>query len=384
MIKDIKLAILTVVFILIIFPLGIYNLFKGDRVYSDIENRNLMKKPKVSIKGIWNGKYFQDYEEYTKDQFAFKDSIVSSYVKFNFYALGRDKVNGFYLGNGGRLYEDRDIDVENSIELVKKRNDYIKKLSDEIKSMGKDFYFLYAPYSSDYDIDPLPLYAKANMKKVLEVESVINSLSNSVDYINMRDIFDKKAEGLPDKADKFYFKTDHHWNIDGAYMAYEYIVNKAREKFKDVPEPLRPNEEFMVDTYYKFNGSYNRKLQFNIDSNDEIKVYRPRKDLMKERITDYGPGSDPIDKDLLESKSSYSVFMGGDKARDMIKTNRKELPNILVIGNSFTNAAETLLYTNFNQMHSIDVRDDNQGAYDIAHYAKRNNIDIVVFIRGGI
>lgn len=70
--------------------------------------------------------------------------------------------------------------------------------------------------------------------------------------------------------------------------------------------------------------------------------------------------------------------------RGLLRTGRTELPSILIVGNSFTNPVETLVYTNFNQMHSIDVRDEREPRYDVASYAKQNDMDIVVFIRGGI
>lgn len=384
MIKDIKLAILAVVFVLIIFPLGLYNLLKGDREYSELENRKLQERPKLRFTDAWSGEYFKDYESYIKDQFAFKDEITSSYVQFNFYGLKRDKVNGFYLGKDGRIYEDKDINLNETLEKVKKRNEYIKKISKEVTSKGKEFYAIYVPTSSDYSAEGLPIYAKANMKKVLKIEEEINSLSKSVDYVNLRDVFEKDAAGDESTVNKFYFKTDNHWNINGAWKAYEYIVNKARKKFPVMEPPLRENEEFMVDTYFKFNGSYNRQLQFNVDSKDELKVFRPRKDLFKERITNYKQGEYPINKDLVESNYSYSVFMGGDMARDVIKTNRRGVPSVLLVGNSFTNPLETLLYTSFNEMHSMDIREENMGEYDVAHYANQHGIDVVVYLIGGV
>lgn len=377
MIKDIKYAVLAVTFILIIIPFGIYNFFKGDRVYSELENRNLLEKPMISLEGLWNGEYFKSYEKYSKDQTAFKDQITSSYVKLNFYGLGRDKVNGYYLGKDGRLYQDRDIDLKESIEIARKRNEYIKNLSDEMKAAGKEFYFIYAPNSSDYSAEDLPIYAKSNMEKVYKVEEEINSIKKDVDYINMREIFDKDVSPNESVVNKFYYKTDNHWNIDGAYKAYEYIVNKAKEKYPRVENPLRENEEFMVDKYYKFNGSYNRQLQFNIDSKEELKVFRPRHDILVE-------GKDPIEKEWIDSKYSYSIFMGGDMPRSVLRTGRKELPSVLIVGNSFTNPVETLVYTSFGQMHSIDVRDEREPRYDVADYAKENDMDIVIFIRGGI
>ncbi|MEG2891901.1 MAG: DHHW family protein [Clostridium sp.] len=379
MIRYIKYAILTVMFLVIIFPLAIYDGFKGDRKYSEVENRGLIQMPEITFKGLVNGEFFTEYEEYRKDQYAFKDAIVGDYLKLNFYLLKRDKINGFYLGNNGRLFEDEEIEYEEGIGFIKEKNKYIKGLNDSLKAMNVKLYTMYAPLSSDYNMDNLPEYAKYNMKKIEKFEKEIDSVGDSVDYINVRELFKDDPTG-----DKYYYKTDHHWNIEGAYKAYKYIVEKAMVDFKEVEKPLEPYNGLMVDTYYKFNGSYNRKLQFNVDNREEFRVYRPSKDLVKERITGEEKGKDIIDKSYLESPSTYSVFMGGDMPKDVIKTGRSNLPNVLVIGNSFTNGLETLLYANFNEMHSIDVREANLNRIDIPKYVKRHNINLVVYLHGGI
>ena len=48
--------------------------------------------------------------------------------------------------------------------------------------------------------------------------------------------------------------------------------------------------------------------------------------------------------------------MGGDIGESVITTNRPKLPNILIYGDSFTNPLETLLWTQANELQSIDFR----------------------------
>ncbi|MEF9934774.1 MAG: DHHW family protein [Clostridium sp.] len=379
MIKYTKYAILTVLFLIVIFPLAIYDGFKADREYSEIENRGLRQMPKLGLDGVLSGEFFTEYEEYRKDQYIFKDDIVGSYLKLNFYVLNRDKINGFYLGDNGRLYEDEKLETDKLEEFVKKKNEFIISLNASLEGMGVKMYNMYAPISSDYNMNNLPEYAKYNMKRVFEFEKQIDSVSSKVDYINARELFKDDLTG-----DKYYYKTDHHWNIDGAYKAYEYIVNKAKKDFQGIEDQLEPYNGLMVDTYYEFNGSYNRQLQFNVSNKEDFKVYRPSKDLITERITGEKIGQDIIDKSLIESPSTYSTFMGGDMPKDIVKTGRSNLPNVLVIGNSFTNSLETLLYANFNEMHSIDVRESNLERVDIPAYVKKHNINLVVYIHGGI
>jgi hypothetical protein len=76
---------------------------------------------------------------------------------------------------------------------------------------------------------------------------------------------------------------------------------------------------------------------------------------------------------------SYTVYMHGDIAETVIETNRPELPNVLIVGDSYTNAVECLLYTSFNEMRSIDLRwyDKESLADYIAGYMP----DVVILLR---
>jgi hypothetical protein len=64
---------------------------------------------------------------------------------------------------------------------------------------------------------------------------------------------------------------------------------------------------------------------------------------------------------------AYTFYMGGDIALTEIDTNRDWLPNLLVFGDSFTNAVETIIYTSFNRTVSLDLR----------HYHEMSLIDYI-------
>ena len=52
----------------------------------------------------------------------------------------------------------------------------------------------------------------------------------------------------------------------------------------------------------------------------------------------------------------YTDYMGGDIAETVIRTDRPELPNALIFGDSFTNPVECLAYYSFNELRSVDLR----------------------------
>jgi hypothetical protein len=74
--------------------------------------------------------------------------------------------------------------------------------------------------------------------------------------------------------------------------------------------------------------------------------------------------------------------MGGDIEETIIRTNRPELPNVLLFGNSFTNAMECFLYTSFNEMRSLDLRYYTEKG--ILQYVSEYKPDIVICMRDDI
>ena len=75
----------------------------------------------------------------------------------------------------------------------------------------------------------------------------------------------------------------------------------------------------------------------------------------------------------------YLVYMGGDKGETILRTDRPELPKVLIFGDSFTNALETLLYPSFDEMRSLDLRHYNSKT--LWDYIEDYQPDIVLDIR---
>ena len=71
--------------------------------------------------------------------------------------------------------------------------------------------------------------------------------------------------------------------------------------------------------------------------------------------------------------------MGGDIGESVITTNRPKLPNILIYGDSFTNPLETLLWTQANELRSIDFRYHTQCT--LKDYIAEHKPDIVICVR---
>ena len=75
------------------------------------------------------------------------------------------------------------------------------------------------------------------------------------------------------------------------------------------------------------------------------------------------------------SKANYYL----DIAETVIRTDRPELPNALIFGDSFTNPVECLAYYSFNELRSVDLR--HYTAQSLSDYIAAYQPDVVLCVR---
>ena len=82
-----KNKIITISFIIIIFGMFFTNLIVKDSDISILERRRLAQFPKVTFENIINGKWIDDFEKYTQDQFVGRDLLknIKSFWSINIF-----------------------------------------------------------------------------------------------------------------------------------------------------------------------------------------------------------------------------------------------------------------------------------------------------------
>ncbi len=155
-----------------------------------------------------------------------------------------------------------------------------------------------------------------------------------------------------------FYKTDHHWNYYGSYKGYCQIIRMMLGEDEPLMEPLE-TVEFPV----YFNGSLNKLI--SRDSSDEkFTVYRFDYPEMTVRVNGkrrsaYGKQEAYFDgkykkKDVYTNH--YGEFYGGDVGLVQFSTGDETRENVIVFGNSFSNAVDMLIASHFNNTYFIDMR----------------------------
>ena len=75
----------------------------------------------------------------------------------------------------------------------------------------------------------------------------------------------------------------------------------------------------------------------------------------------------------------YTLYMGGDVAETIIRTDRPDLPSALIFGESYTNALETVLWTAFDETRSLDLR--YYTGSSLEEYLETWQPDVVICLR---
>lgn len=357
-----------------LFVTLIASFIKEDEPRSLIENRRLKQFTAPTNSSVFEGQWMLDLEEYFLDQFAYRQSAVKNYFLFQ-DVLGVMERNGYIKGLNNRVLRKPSFGSEDNQSKIgnyaNPRIEIIEKLNEICKESSSKLIYMQIPHMSRYNASQYPKYYEYNYIEDARQEYIIDSLkTKNIDTV------DASNDLLNIHADEYiYFNTDNHYTFKGAYYAYQSLLNYINDvdnlnlsfpSWEDCD--YYRNDNPLVGSYlYSFGDS-------GINRSDYLEYVVP-KDMPNYERYEEGKASDIK---IITDNNAYSAFMGGDRKNALIKTNREELPNILILGHSYTNALEVMAVYNFNEMHSIDPRlfDGN-----IGDYIRNNDLDYVVVIR---
>ena len=92
-----KEKILSISFICFLFFFLFLNILIKDTDISESERRNLKKFPKISIENIMDGSFMENLDEYTVDQFVFRNVFRTIKAKVNYNIFQKLDNNGIYV-----------------------------------------------------------------------------------------------------------------------------------------------------------------------------------------------------------------------------------------------------------------------------------------------
>ena len=338
---------------------------------SKFENRALAAAPVLTRESFFDGKFFASCDEYYKDHVFMRDGFLAANAFSDMYILRRPVVNG--ITSAGEFLFPYSTYVEPLDKIparAEQAADDVSRLNDAVSEYGGKFLYVGIPNQQSLFHEKYREYLDIKQEVCEETaKSFFDALEKrGISHINMGDIFSKCD--LP--SEDFYMKSDHHYNLRGAYETYRTIcgfcgVLPVDSDFSELPNP--------------FYGSRGRQLYNLSPISDRLMIPKNCPDIPHTRADNGNIVQTPavvLPNDESEAVA-YTNYMGGDVAETVIKTSRPELPSILLYGDSFTNGAEVFLYRSFDETRSLDLR--HYSEMGIIEYVKKYRPDFVVCIR---
>lgn len=370
---------MTIVVIMgILYSIPLLSFLQKTGSYSFYENRMLAEAPVFSVSSVMDGSFFEGCEEYLSNRIYKRNRWMSAYTAAHLHLLKKSVVNDVVVAENLLLTPLTPQPPFLSYgDLGVRAADDLRRLKDKVESVGGKLVVLGVPeqYSILRDRYPFPLFNNDVNLTAIET-TFFNSVAQAgIEAVNMKPYYERSSDRT-----LLYAKTDHHYRLEGAYLTYSVLC----EKLVDLGLNIRiiKEEDFeYVELPNPFLGSRAKKLIGRSPVEEHLSIYKLKDEIPFTRC-DNGV---PVDASVFalpnsdEAPVEYLVYMGGDVAETVIQTSRPELPDVLLFGNSFTNALETFLYTSFNETRSLDLRLYHE--MGILEYIEEYRPDVVVCLR---
>lgn len=364
-------AVQTALFLLVLFLIPVLTIFSPKETTSYYENRSLAEFPALSSEAVLSGGYMSALEQYISDHLFKREPLLRLATRLDLELFRLPVISDVVVTDKALLPMLAWDEAGLAPDALATMTASLAKLNGAVEAAGGRLLYVGIPQQRSVMRAAYPAYLNNGGAALSETEAAFfGALSeNGIAYINMLDVFWENYA-------PYYTATDHHYNLLGAYETYLQIADYVSEAFFPV-QAVGPESLTFAPMDVSFLGSRNRKL-FGLYPNGDILYGYTLSEPIEFDRWDNG---EPVESTVFSSwgKNTYVYYMGGDIGETIIRTYRDDLPNALVIGDSFTNALETVLYLSFNETRSLDFR--HYDAQTVYEYLEAYRPDVVIYVR---
>mgnify|MGYP004646584499 FL=1 len=336
--------------------------------FEPVAEKNIEDKVSNKVNAIKNR-----LEKEVTNSFPFYNSLNGLYQNFNYY------MNSFFYkeiplktnSDSEYIFYDKKNDfyyLENqySKEELDKRLDTQVKMFNKLANLDIDMY-LYFP--TRYELTKLK---DNNLSSY--VDSFKDKLSSKIKVANM-DI------ASLEQYKNYFYKTDHHWNMNGALAGYYDIMSILRKIPVDNLEVVNKTERkfygsmaksVLNDKTYDYILDVDRTLDYDVLVNGKSasEVFKPRQIR--------------LDRDYLYY-DYYVQYFNGQYGEICYDYHKDKEENLLILSDSYAWQIDYLIAASFNKTYVVNLRYDKWKKEDLnlEEYMKERNIKKVLFLYEG-
>ncbi|MBQ1351460.1 MAG: hypothetical protein IIY71_01915 [Oscillospiraceae bacterium] len=246
--------------------------------------------------------------------------------------------------------------------------------------------FMAAPSKIREGKEGLPVIAKEYGNA--QMDQLVDQIQQGgVETLDFRTVFD----ALPN-FDDYFFKTDHHWRPEGAFLAFQVLCDRLRDQYGISVDSRFTDPAEYESTVYKnvFLGSQGKRIGTWYAGVDDITLIAPRfetnltYEVPLEQIQRTGDYRDSVifrerveQRDYFNS-NPYTMYAGGDydlaRVENHLNTNG---PDIVMVRDSYACALTPFLSLACSTLETVDLRHFKGSLTD---YLLERKPDMVLFL----
>lgn len=357
----------TIVFLIFVFSVSVLFIALPKKEYSENEKRYMAEFPKFTAESFFSGDFGVDFEKYLSDHMPFRTFFVGLNSYYN-NALGNPLSNGIYNCKDGYLINDpptyERLDINFSI------------ISDFAKENDVKTTMVLAP-STGYvcsDLLPNKHIVYKDDEYFEKAKGVLSE--NDVDFIDMRE----PLKNAYNAGTQVFYKTDHHWTSEGAFIAYCQLADSLGFERKE-------KNRYDITEYDDFYGTTYSSSGFWMTKPDSIETWESKDikpNTISVEITEGDKKSTSKSMfylDNLKEMDKYPIYLDGNHPYTTI-TNKTLSKNenskkLLIIKDSFAHSLTPFLADHYAEITMIDMRYYKQ---NIAQLVESGDFDNVLFV----
>lgn len=357
---------------------AVFSMFDADQTMSFEENRMLAQRPDLNVEDL-NG-FTGSYATYATEQFPLRPKMMKLYSKTQL-TLGKKDVRDTYVTKDGWLLPK---EYKVPLEQAKKYIQSILTVVSDPEYSKVDFYYAILPFKTAlfYKMDDRYITSENgefNRKKLITAFQ-----GSPMQTIDVSGYF-SRAFSI-EELQKMYFKTDLHWNANGAFAAADYIQHNMVPKTIKIEEKAGKSDfSWTLLSEKLYQGDINMRFSNLFDMHEEIPVFIPQTgqnsryylsvDDQKpaERGEIIGNGSG---KDTVSYNDVYTKNFGYYRIDNPDANSKKRL---LILKDSYQNPTTDVFSSVFSEVDVIDPRYFKE-PYSFKEFVKQRKIDAVLLM----
>lgn len=362
--------------LLVLFVLIGISVFLNQENVSEFERRQLATNEQLINKNILDNSFQTTFESILKDQFPLKNIAINAYYecKVKLYdpvmsGIVKLKDDVIYMPDSG--YYIRNIlkqDAEKEA-LVASKGYNIKEFAEIFQD--KKIY-VYQPVRLEQT--SLLDFLDANSYGIKYRDIFLREIGDKVKYNELQ------IDSIEDYQ-RYYFKTDFHWNIDGAYQGYKDIINMIGEDFEiGKPKEIKRKYCFDKEFYGAQSNAIGRATGFDFICDAELEDVSEYDYFVNGQISDDNYTKLEYAKGYKEDGcSDYEYYFGNNDFERIYDFHDESKPNLLIFADSFTNPIKKWVSSHFNRTVIIDIRSvDMPNDFSIRELMDEYEINVVL------